>query len=297
MTLKQTCMTRFILNVVPLILLIFGTSCNNNGHSKQELTNLYPWCIVTYDSLERTPKERIRLLNEMGFTNYAYDWRDRHLEDMEEELTLAMENGIEVISVWLWLNAKRDSLDQLSPGNERMFEILEEIELKTTLWLGLSPNFFSDQAQDESLKEAVALVKFINEKAYQIGCDVALYSHSGWFRDVQNQIQIIDALPEYPMTIVYNFHHSQKDLDNFDEIAKIMTPYLSGVNLNGVRKDGPKILTIGQGDNEIEMINRLMENGYSGPWGILGHIENEDVQLVLERNIEGLGQMISSAID
>lgn len=36
------------------------------------------------------------------------------------------------------------------------------------------------------------------------------------------------------------------------------------------------------------MVIQLMEAGFKGQWGILGHVETEDVKLVLERNIRGL---------
>ncbi len=63
---------------------------------------------------------------------------------------------------------------------------------------------------------------------------------------------------------------------------------MSYVNINGIRKEGPQILTIGEGGFENEMINVLRDEGFDGPWGILGHIKSEDVQKVLERNMNGL---------
>jgi hypothetical protein len=36
------------------------------------------------------------------------------------------------------------------------------------------------------------------------------------------------------------------------------------------------------------MIDMLSSSGYKGRVGILGHIEEEDVELVLKRNIAGL---------
>jgi len=67
-----------------------------------------------------------------------------------------------------------------------------------------------------------------------------------------------------------------------------MKSHLAAVNLNGMRKEGPKILTIGEGDYEKNMIKLLLDAGFKGPWGVMGHIENEDVKKVLERNIAGL---------
>ena len=70
-----------------------------------------------------------------------------------------------------------------------------------------------------------------------------------------------------------------------------MKPYLSAVNLNGMQKEGYKILPIGEGNDEIQMIKLLIDEGFSGLWGILGHVENEDVKKVLDKNIEGLNSL------
>jgi hypothetical protein len=67
-----------------------------------------------------------------------------------------------------------------------------------------------------------------------------------------------------------------------------MMPYLWAVNLNGMKEEGPKILPIGKGNLEGEMIRLLEEKGYRGPYGVLGHVEEADVKVILERNLEGL---------
>ena len=74
-------------------------------------------------------------------------------------------------------------------------------------------------------------------------------------------------------------------------IDDIDTEY--SVNLNGMRKGGPKILPIGQGDHEREMIQILLNKGYNGPWGILGHVEDADVKYVLDQNIDGLNNLFN----
>jgi len=76
--------------------------------------NLVAWCIVPFDVMKRTPEERIRMLKELGFTSYAYDWREEHLATTANEFRLARENGIEVKAVWLWIDANSDSPGQLS---------------------------------------------------------------------------------------------------------------------------------------------------------------------------------------
>ena len=253
-----------------------------------DIKQTYPWCIVAYDSLERNPAERIEMIKEIGFEKYAYDWRDKHLDETATELRLATENKIEIIAIWLWLNAKRDRMGQLWESNERILDIVQKMNLKTTFWVSLSENFFHGLNEEESLKLATEMVESIAAKAKKMGCSIALYNHSGWFGDPYNQLKVIQALPNYELTMVYNFHHGQHTIDDFPNIAKAISPYLSAVNLNGMAKEGEKILTIGKGHYEKEMIELLQKSGFEGPWGILGHVEEADVKKVLEQNIAGM---------
>lgn len=252
------------------------------------MNNIYPWCVVAFDSLDRSPAERIKMIKELGFNKYAYDWEVDDLDEMEDELNMAKENNLDIVSVWFWLNAKRDSIGKLSAQNERVLEILKKSGLKTTLWISFNNNFFTGLSQEESINICSEMIKFIYKKAENIGCNIELYNHGGWFGNVNNQISIIEILPKYNLKIVYNYHHGHQDIENFSELVTRISPHLSSVNLNGMRKDGPKILPIGEGDSEKQMIELLLAEGFYGPWGILGHVKNDDVKLVLERNIRGL---------
>ncbi len=271
--------------ILATILLVVVSSCAVAG---QSMDNFFPWCIVAYDSKERTPEERVALLSNLGFTKYAYDWRDHHLDDMSTEMSLMKEAGIETIAVWLWLNASRDSVGHLSMANKRVFEILQNTNTETTIWMSMSPNFFEDLSQSEAMKKGREFVQFIADEARKINCSVALYNHTGWFADTSNQIEIIEALPTHDIRIVYSFHHAQADAERFSEIAGKIAPHLVAVNLGGVKKEGPKIITISEGDFEKDMIDQLIKVGYKGPWGILDHVEGKDAREVLRANIEGL---------
>jgi len=273
--------------LIPLLFL-FNASCAEKKEDFINPTDTSPWCVVSFDAKERSPKDRIAMLKDMGFTKYGYNWKERHLSYMKEEFALAKENGLEINSIFLWLNAKRDSIGKLSALNEKMLDIIKEVENKPALWVSFSDNFFNDLNQEESLSLAMEFITFIKTKADSIGCKIALYNHHGWFGNPLNQVEIIKRLPQDSLKMVYNFHHAHEYLDEFPEIAKKITPYLSYVNINGMKREGPQILTIGEGEYEYQMIQALKDEGFNGPWGILGHIATEDVQKVLERNVNGL---------
>lgn len=271
-----------------LILIVNISSCTKTEHELIEIDELSPWCILGFDSLDRTANQRITMLKEMGFKKYGFNKGKGHLDEMKNEFKLAKENDIEITSIFLWLNAERDSIGKLSSSNQKLLNNLEDIEQKPTIWLSFSNNFFKELDQKESLDLSIKMIKFIKLKADDLGCKLALYNHHGWFGNPHNQIKILEELRTDSITIVYNFHHAHEYVDQFPEIARKIKPYLSYVNLNGIKKEGPQILTIGHGDYEYDMIKILNDEGYNGPWGILGHIKTKDVQKVLEQNIEGL---------
>lgn len=301
-----------ILNIIiPLVTgLIFLFSCNqrstrgqeNSSAASSELTdagmmdyskiydmnNLLAWCIVPFDVKQRSPEERINMLKELGFKSYAYDWRAEHLATMADEFRLAKEYGIQVIAVWLWIDADSDAPGQLSESNEAMLSIVKNAGLKTQIWTGFNANYFEGLLDEEAIQKGVEMVGYLAGRAEEIECQLALYNHGDWFGEPANQVRIIEKLPDQNIGIIYNFHHAHEQIDRLPEILEVMKPYLWVVNLNGMRKEGPMILPIGSGDQESGMIDKVLGSGFEGPFGILGHVEDADVKMILEANLEGL---------
>jgi hypothetical protein len=262
----------------------------NNGMGTDMISNmdnLLAWCIVPFDSMHRTPSERIAMLKDLGFTGYAYDWRIENLDEMAGEFRLARDNGIEVNAVWLWIDAHADRIGKLSDTNERMLRIVRESGLKTEIWTGFHPNFFGGLSEEEAVNKGIKMIGYLAERADSIGCRLALYNHGDWFGDPLNQVKIIQGIPDREIGIVYNFHHAHDQVERLPELIEAMKPYLWVVNLNGMRVEGPKILPIGSGNLEKEMIEMFLDAGFSGPFGILGHIEDADVKVILQNNLAG----------
>ena len=274
-----------------MLLLAAFSSCSENEKPLVKVDEVAPWCILGFDSMDRNPEQRIAMLKEMGFKKYGFNKGKGHLDEMIVEFQLALENNIEITSVFLWLNAKRDSLGAFSESNQQLLDNLRQVQQRPIVWLSFSDNYFKGRNQVESKSLAVDMIEFVKSETDELGCKLALYNHHGWFGNPRNQLEIMEELQDESISMVYNFHHAQDYVDDFPELAKRMAPYLSYVNLNGVKKDGPQIVPIGEGDHELEMILSLKKAGFNGPWGILGHIKTEDVQVVLQRNIDGLEMM------
>ena len=74
-----------------------------------DMDDVYAWCIIPYDRMERTPGQRIAMLQDLGFTSYAYDWRQQHLPQMADELRQAQEAGLKIPAVWVWIDRQWES--------------------------------------------------------------------------------------------------------------------------------------------------------------------------------------------
>ena len=253
------------------------------------MEDLVAWCIVPFDSRKRSPEERIAMLERLGFKRYAYDWRAEHLPDTARELRLASSRGIRVEAVWVWIDAAADRPGKLSDYNERLLAALKETGLATQLWVGFAPGFFEGLSDQEKVARGVEMVRHLSDRAAETKSRVALYNHGDWFGEPENQVRIIQALPGREIGIVYNFHHGHEHIARFDALVKAMRPYLWVVNLNGMRPEGPKILPFGTGTHERPMLQTVLDSGFKGPFGVLGHVDDADVEEILRGNLRGLG--------
>ncbi|NRB46286.1 MAG: AP endonuclease [Saprospiraceae bacterium] len=275
------------------LLLTLSFSCQTPPiEDSLNLDNIYAWCIVPFDSLERTPEQRIEMLKRLNIKRYAYDWRVKHLESTARELRLAAENEIEVISVWMWIDAQQDTVGKLNGPNEELLEIIEEVGYEGQLWVSFHANFFKGLRDTDAVQKGAEMIAYLSKRVEALGCKLGLYNHGDWFGEPDNQIKIIKALPDHDLGLIYNFHHGHHQIDTFADLVPQMLPYLWYVNLNGLQKGGPKILTIGKGEHEKEMIDQLLAGGYQGDFGILGHVEEADVEQVLKANLTGLKELM-----
>ncbi len=269
-----------------------SAGCRSPGSNEQllfEKENLLAWCIVPFDAEGRSPQERAEMLDDLGIRHFAYDYRDEHIPSFKEEILTLNAHDITLDAVWLWVDPSWE--DALNGSGREIFNILRETGTHTEIWLGLPDNAFDGLSDEESFSKAVKVVGEILQEAGELGCTVALYNHGGWFGEPENLVRIIESVGSTQIRIVYNFHHAHHQLDQFGKNLELMLPYLSTININGMRVEGPKIITLGEGDRELELLRIIGTSGYNGPIGIIGHTDGEDIRIVLERNLYGLEEL------
>jgi hypothetical protein len=273
------------------LILPLTTQAQNKKKNLFAKENLVAWCIVPFDNQNRTPAQRIEMLKRLGLTQYAYDWRHQHIPSFAEEIDLAKNAGIKMMAVWIWIDKNSDRVGQLSEDNEQVLKIIKESGLKTKLWVGFNNNFYADETDELKVTKGVAMLNYLRDRAGSFVDGVALYNHGDWFGEPENQIRILKQLDSPFFGMVYSFHHAHHQMASFPSLMKKMKPWLWTVNINGMKKNGPQILTVGSGDNELEMLRAVEKSGFQGTIGILGHVEDDDVEKVLQRNIDGLEKL------
>ena len=253
--------------------------------------NLVAWCIVPFDARKRGPDERAQMLQRLGLKRLAYDFRAEHIPTFDREIDALERYGIELTAFWLPtdLEPERNTLVHI------IFDLIERRGVRPQLWVTLSgteTREFLALPEWERLDRAARAIFYLAQRARRLGCKVGLYNHGGWFGEPENQIAIVRRLRLDNIGIVYNFHHGHEHLDRFGELYPRMLPYLIAINLNGMRKQGPQILPLGSGDHELEMLRLILQSGYQGPVGILGHRPELDAEESLRQNLEGLRRLL-----
>ena len=255
-------------------------------------TNLVAWCIVPFDTKKRGPEERAEMLQRLGFSHFAYDWRAEHIPTFDAEVEALQKRHIELTAWWFPAAMNDDA--------KAILACLERHHLSPQLWVSMFPGPETDPAKlDRAMDDAVTTLAPICDAAQRLGSEVALYNHNGWFGEPANLVALVQRLRKagHKNTgIVYNLHHAHPHIADFPEALHLMQPYLLAFNLNGMVRDGDKVgkmvLPIGSGDEEVAMIRTLRDSGWKGPVGVLGHTE-EDAELKLGKDLAGLKRVVA----
>jgi putative heme-binding domain-containing protein len=261
-----------------------GSQVDIKQSSLWQRSNLVAWCIVPFDSQKRSPAQRVAMLKELGIQRFAYDYRAEHLPSFDEEVALLKANHIELTAVWF--------PTQLNDQARLIMDLLAKHQMKTQLWvMGGGDLKMNAEQETRFIESEVARLRPIAEAAKNIGCQVALYNHGNWFGEPENQLRVIEQLKLDNVGIVYNLHHAHSQIDRLPSILEKIKPHLLALNLNGMRTGGDqmghKILPIGEGDRDVEILRQIVASGYNGPIGILNHTD-EDAGLRLQDNLDGL---------
>ncbi len=242
--------------------------------------NLVAWCIVPFDAKKRSPAERAVMLKELGLRRCAYDWREEHVPTFEQEILEYRKHGVEFFAFWA--------------VHDEAFRLFEKYDLHPQIWQILGDA--AGENDEQKVKAAAEAMLPLVQRTAKMGCKLGLYNHGGWGGEPQNLVAVCQRLRDMGhdhVGIVYNFHHGHGHIGDWADAFAIMKPYLWCLNLNGMANPEaqPKILGIGKGNHEAEMIRIVEESDYSGPIGVLDHREQLDARESLQENLDGLRRL------
>jgi sugar phosphate isomerase/epimerase len=254
-------------------------------------SNLLAWCIVPFDARKRAPEERAAMLHKLGFEHFAYDYRAEHIPSFETEIQACQRHRVSLDAWWFPTSLNEEA--------RHILDLLQRHHLRTQLWItGAGGPTKSPEEQRARVDAEATRLRPIAEAASRIGCTIALYNHGNWFGEPENQLQVLERLRQQGATdvgLVYNQHHGHEHLDRFAELLNKMKPHLLALNLNGMSRDTTpeqKIVPLGQGTLDLELLRIIRNSGWHGPLGILNHTD-EDAEARLLDNLQGLDWLVA----
>ncbi|MBC7851863.1 MAG: hypothetical protein IAF94_00360, partial [Pirellulaceae bacterium] len=123
-----------------------------------EQKNLMAWCIVPFDSKRRGPEERAAMLEKLGFSMFAYDYRAEHIPTFDDEVKALQRHKVE-LSAW-WFPT------ELNAEARGILDVLKRHKIKAQLWVtgGGGPTKTEDERMARVKAEA-ARIRPIAEEA------------------------------------------------------------------------------------------------------------------------------------
>ncbi len=255
--------------------------------------NLVAWCIVPFDIKKRGPEERAQMLDKLGITKFAYDWREEHVSSFDEEMNTLKKHHIKLQAFWMPYGP-----DPVK--NKYYVEILALLQrhhIRTQLWwsYGSSNDSLKNMSQEEKIITVGNMVHIMAEDAAKIGCTVGLYNHNGWFGEPENLLSVLHYVKMQNVGIIYNFNHAEDQTERFFEFFPQILPHLFALNIAGLKKGSSgKVVPVGQGDSEEKMIRIIAESSYRGTIGIINENTDPDAEVGLKMNIDGLKNILKS---
>ena len=91
------------ITIIGMLLLVQPVNAQNHKRPSDIYSrdNLVAWCIVPFDSKNRGPEQRAQMLDSLGITRLAYDWRPEHIPTFDQELEALKSHHIQLQAFWL----------------------------------------------------------------------------------------------------------------------------------------------------------------------------------------------------
>ena len=227
------------------------------------------------------------MLDELDLHQFAYDWRDEHIPEFDEEVAACARHNVRIVAWWM-------AGAELNETNRKILDVVRRHKLKMQFWV-LVGDPDAKLPQAEKVRVCAEAIRPLAVEAAGLDCQVGLYNHGGWFGEPENQLAILKAIDLPNVGLVYNLHHGHGHLERFAALLAQIKPHLLALNINGMNpradEQGQKILPVGAGQFDLELLRTIRDSGYAGPIGVLNHTDL-DARARLTDNLAGLDWLV-----
>ncbi len=255
------------------------------GQGPRPTNAFFALCVSTHDPQYRTPADREKLLNELGYAGTAHVW----LNGAQDAIKAADDAGLELFQIYV-----RATLDPNKPAyNPALGDVVKLLKGRRTM-LGLLIQGKPSSTADHD-PQAVKIVREIAAMAAESGTRVALYPHTGdWLERAEDALRVAEKVDRKNVGVMFNLCHWMRTdkQKNLIPVLRKMAPRLFAVSINGADRDNTTqldrwIQPLGRGTFDVyPVVKTLAELGYTGPVGLQCYGIKGDVRDNLRRSID-----------
>lgn len=206
--------------------------------------NQLAWCIVPFDTKCRGPVDRARMLRQMGFRRFGYDWRPKNVPEFEDELIALKREGIELLAWWFSFRAN-------DPLASKTLELFRSHSVRPQLWIMQS---LPDLTELVAQARAMGLPKGRDETNIFDSSGMAEAERDGYMRIVSAAKSEL-ARRSYPKTEREQAARVSVEADRVAELVELARPF--GCRIGLYNHGG----WFGNVDNQLAIIDKLRRDG------------------------------------
>jgi sugar phosphate isomerase/epimerase len=236
-----------VLLLLSLSLAFPASQALGDGSTRSDIwahDNLFAWCVVPFDAKARTPEQRAEMLEELGFRNFAYDWRQKDIPTFDEEIDALQRHGINLIAWWFPFDAE-------DPEAKAILEIFKRHYIHPQLWVIQSVSQFLKAPEDigKFLPEGFPVPR--NEQEFSRLSD----ANKAIVEKVLAQLKKSAPNSHFPKTPEEQDQRVRSEAERIEALAKLAAPY--GCTIELYNHNG----WFGREENQLAIIERLKEMG------------------------------------
>jgi sugar phosphate isomerase/epimerase len=212
------------------------------------------------------PERQAALLAKLGFDGISYSGT----QNLANRIAVFERHGLRIFNLYVGVTLTIDG-PVFEPGLEEALQMIEGRDI--ALWL-----FVKGEA-DDGQAQAVEAVSRVARLAGEVGVDVAIYPHFGFYvSTLAEAVRLVVEvdLPNVGMTFNLCHYLKSEDPDDLASALKEAVPYLRFVSISGADAGETKdmgwerlIQSLDRGTYDVARVMRLLTAlGYRGPVGL-----------------------------